>query len=102
MTVDGQLRRRPARRRWSSTTPEASTRPVQRGSAPWPARGLRWGSADESSASVTTESVTVLFTDIVGSTAQASGLAADAVDEFRRAHFSVLRQSVAEAGGTEV
>ena len=51
---------------------------------------------------MTTENVTVLFTDMVNSTAIASRLAPDAADELRRAHFSVLRQAVAEAGGTEV
>jgi len=51
---------------------------------------------------VTTENVAVLFTDMVGSTALASGVSPDAADELRRRHFSVLRQAVAEAGGTEV
>ena len=51
---------------------------------------------------MTTENVAVLFTDMVGSTALASGLAPDAADELRRGHFSILRQAVAEAGGTEV
>ena len=35
---------------------------------------------------MTTESVTVLFTDMVGSTALATSLAPDAADEFRRKH----------------
>ncbi len=51
---------------------------------------------------MTTEHVAVLFTDMVGSTALASGLAPDAADELRRGHFSILRQAVAETGGTEV
>ena len=51
---------------------------------------------------MTTENVAVLFTDMVGSTALASGLAPDTADELRRGHFSVLRQAVVEAGGTEV
>ena len=51
---------------------------------------------------MTIENVAVLFTDIVGSTALASNLAADAADELRREHFSILRQAIAEAGGTEV
>ena len=51
---------------------------------------------------MTTENVTVLFTDMVGSTALASTLTADAADELRREHFEVLRQAVVEAGGTEV
>jgi class 3 adenylate cyclase/tetratricopeptide (TPR) repeat protein len=51
---------------------------------------------------MTTENVTVLFTDLVGSTALSSSLAHDEADRLRREHFSVLRQAVAESGGTEV
>ncbi len=51
---------------------------------------------------MTTENVAVLFTDMVGSTALASSLDANAADELRRGHFSILRQAIAEAGGTEV
>ncbi len=51
---------------------------------------------------MTTENVVILFTDMVGSTALASRLAADAADELRRSHFSILRQVIAESGGTEV
>ena len=51
---------------------------------------------------MTTENVAVLFTDMVGSTALASSLTPDAADELRRGHFSILRQAVAEAGGSEV
>ena len=51
---------------------------------------------------MTTENAVVLFTDMVGSTALASGLAPDAADELRRGHFSVLRQAIAETGGAEV
>src|SRR5437016_3544706 len=39
---------------------------------------------------------------MVGSTALASSLSADAADELRREHFSILRQAIAESGGTEV
>jgi class 3 adenylate cyclase/tetratricopeptide (TPR) repeat protein len=49
-----------------------------------------------------TENVTVLFTDLVGSTALASSLAQDAADALRREHFSILRRAIAETGGTEV
>jgi len=48
------------------------------------------------------ESVTVLFTDFVGSTELASALTPEAGDELRRAHFSLLRQAIAASGGTEV
>ncbi len=51
---------------------------------------------------MSTEGATVLFTDMVGSTALTSALAPDAADELRREHFSILRQAIAEAGGTEV
>jgi class 3 adenylate cyclase len=51
---------------------------------------------------VATVNVTVLFTDVVGSTALASGMAPDAADVLRREHFATLRHPVAEAGGTEV
>ena len=50
----------------------------------------------------TTENVTVLFTDLVGSTELASSLTPEAGDELRRRHFSALRQAIAESGGTEV
>ena len=49
-----------------------------------------------------TENVTVLFTDVVGSTELASSMTVDAADELRRQHFSSLRQAVASSGGTEV
>jgi class 3 adenylate cyclase/tetratricopeptide (TPR) repeat protein len=51
---------------------------------------------------MTAEHVAVLFTDMVGSTALASAMAPESADELRRGHFSVLRQAIAEAGGTEV
>jgi class 3 adenylate cyclase/tetratricopeptide (TPR) repeat protein len=50
----------------------------------------------------TTEHVTVLFTDLVGSTELSSALAPEAADELRRKHFSALRQAIAASGGTEV
>lgn len=49
-----------------------------------------------------TENITVLFTDLVGSTHLASSLTPEAGDQVRRAHFSTLRQAVAECDGTEV
>ncbi len=52
--------------------------------------------------SLTTENVAILFTDVVGSTELASSLLPDVADEVRRAHFAVLRQAIAETGGTEV
>ena len=49
-----------------------------------------------------TEGATILFTDIVGSTELLQRLSPNSADEIRREHFSVLRQAIAEAGGTEV
>ena len=51
---------------------------------------------------MTTESATILFTDVVGSTELSQRLSPEAADEVRRGHFSILRQAIAEAGGTEV
>ena len=51
---------------------------------------------------MTTESATILFTDVVGSTELSQRLSPEAADEVRREHFSILRQAIAEAGGTEV
>ncbi len=48
------------------------------------------------------ENVTVLFTDLVGSTELAAALTQEEADELRRRHFSALRQAVASSGGTEV
>ena len=44
----------------------------------------------------------ILFTDVVGSTALSQRLSPESADEVRRGHFSVLRQAIAETGGTEV
>ncbi len=51
---------------------------------------------------MTTQSVALLFTDVVGSTELAHRLSPDAADEMRRGHFAILRRSLADAGGTEV
>jgi class 3 adenylate cyclase len=49
-----------------------------------------------------TQTVTVLFTDIVGSTALSSRLASAEADQVRQTHFSLLRQALAASAGTEV
>jgi class 3 adenylate cyclase len=46
--------------------------------------------------------VTILFTDLVGSTELASHLGDAAADALRRDHFASLREAVAATGGTEV
>jgi class 3 adenylate cyclase/tetratricopeptide (TPR) repeat protein len=51
---------------------------------------------------MTTENVAILFTDLVGSTDLAQHWSPDVGDEIRRGHFSLLRQAIAGAGGTEV
>ena len=51
---------------------------------------------------MTTENVAILFTDVVGSTALSQRLSAEAADEVRRGHFSLLRQCVTASGGAEV
>ncbi|HET6811648.1 MAG TPA: AAA family ATPase [Acidimicrobiales bacterium] len=48
------------------------------------------------------EHVTVLFTDMVGSTAASSSLSAEEADGLRRDHFALLRQAVSATGGAEV
>jgi class 3 adenylate cyclase/tetratricopeptide (TPR) repeat protein len=50
----------------------------------------------------TTENITVLFTDLVGSTELSASLSPEASDDVRRSHFSALRQAIATSGGTEV
>ena len=51
---------------------------------------------------MTTENLAILFTDIVGSTQLSHLQSPEDADEVRRGHFSILRQAVTEAGGTEV
>ena len=48
------------------------------------------------------EIVTLLFTDLVGSTELLSRIGDDAAEEARRAHFGLLREVVDAAGGHEV
>ena len=49
-----------------------------------------------------TETVTVVFTDLVGSTELASRLGHDEYEALRQAHFTVLRTAVATHNGNEV
>ncbi len=46
--------------------------------------------------------ITILFTDLVGSTALAQQLGDTAADQLRRDHFDQLRRAVSATGGTEV
>jgi class 3 adenylate cyclase len=49
-----------------------------------------------------TQTVTILFTDMVGSTELSSLLGPESSDKLRQAHFSLLRQVLAGNDGTEV
>ena len=49
-----------------------------------------------------TETITVLFTDLVGSTEISYEISPEAADELLRVHFSVLRQAIVFSGGVEV
>ena len=49
-----------------------------------------------------TGTVTLLFTDLVGSTALLERLGDDAGDRFLRDHFSILREAISEHRGQEV
>src|SRR4051812_21243264 len=51
---------------------------------------------------MTTENATVMFTDMVGSTAMATSVGPEVADEMRRHHFTILRRSISHTGGTEV
>jgi class 3 adenylate cyclase len=48
------------------------------------------------------ETVTILITDLVGSTGLESRIGPGAADELRDEHFALLRGAVEEAGGREV
>lgn len=49
-----------------------------------------------------TETITVVFTDLVGSTELASRLGHDAYEALRHEHFAALRTAVTKHGGSEV
>jgi class 3 adenylate cyclase/DNA-binding CsgD family transcriptional regulator/tetratricopeptide (TPR) repeat protein len=51
---------------------------------------------------VSAQIVTLLFTDLVGSSALLEQLGDDAGERMRRTHFGLLRDAVADAGGQEV
>ena len=48
------------------------------------------------------ETVTVLFTDLVGSTEMTLRIGPAAAEEVRLEHFGLLREAIAETGGEEV
>ena len=49
---------------------------------------------------MTIENVAILFTYVVASAELSQRLSPEAADEVLREHFSILRQAIAEAGGT--
>jgi class 3 adenylate cyclase len=49
-----------------------------------------------------TQTVRIVFTDIVGSTEMSSRLGPEAFDRVRQGHFSLLRQALAATDGSEV
>jgi class 3 adenylate cyclase len=50
----------------------------------------------------TTQTVTVMFTDLVGFTELSSRLGPEATDALRQTHFGLLRGAIQSAGGIEV
>jgi Adenylate and Guanylate cyclase catalytic domain len=62
----------------------------------------RPGSVSGWAGAMSTETVTVLFTDLVGSTALASRLGTRQAEVLRRDHFGMLREAIAAHGGREV
>jgi class 3 adenylate cyclase len=50
----------------------------------------------------TTKTVSILFTDVVGSTELSRRLDPDTADALRQRHFSILRQALAATEGQEV
>ena len=51
---------------------------------------------------MSTQTLTLVFTDIVGSTEQSSRVGPDEADRMRQSHFSLLRQALSAGEGTEV
>ena len=49
-----------------------------------------------------TQTVSLVFTDLVGSTAHATRLGPEDADALRREHFGILREAIAHCGGEEV
>src|ERR1700758_5474991 len=63
-----------------------------------PSRGAGEGGRDVGS----TVAVTLVFTDLVGSTAIGASLHPEETERLRQAPFAVLREAVVATGGTEV
>src|SRR5205823_9532220 len=49
-----------------------------------------------------TQTVSLVFTDLVGSTAHATRLGPEGAEALRREHFAILRDAIGQCGGEEV
>src|SRR6266404_4540 len=90
---------------------ERRVQPMSRSPPSMPASTKRHGAsashscrqaAGEAAGMARTETVTVVFTDLVGSSELACRLGHDAYEALRHEHFAALRTHVAKHGGTEV
>src|SRR5262245_60611669 len=70
----------------------------------WQARSrtLDAGQKGKERQGMATETVTILFTDLVGSTELLSRVGEARADELRREHFGLLRTAIEQTGGREV
>jgi class 3 adenylate cyclase len=71
--------------------------------APLPVNGVKsFSDRGEGLAVGTSGLVTILFTDLVGSTALSQDVGDEVADDLRRDHFQVLRRAIGRTGGSEV
>src|SRR5271168_2464687 len=61
-----------------------------------------WKADDERMSGAGVETVTILITDLVGSTPLESRVGPAAAEKLREEHFGLLREAIGEAGGREV
>jgi DNA-binding NarL/FixJ family response regulator/class 3 adenylate cyclase len=81
--------------------PSSLRRMIERSSSPSGMTPLGWRRGDDV-AVIQGSFVTILFTDLIGSTALFDRHGDDAADAIRREHFAILRRAVAEHGGREI
>jgi hypothetical protein len=84
------------------STTSRSPRPPPCGSSPWPTPHLAPSVLRFAAMVGSARVVTLLFTDLVGSTELLQRLGDDAAEELRHVHFSLVRQALTTAGGDEV
>src|SRR5262249_46751203 len=80
----------------------ASPRPPRGGTRREVATRVRRGADDARMGDAAVETVTILITDLVGSTQLESRVGPIVAEELRQEHFELLRRVVDEAGGREV